>query len=384
VNWLIERNLLPNNMEEREPVRLLVNYYRAIEKRIDDPQTVNGMADIDPGRDYRLNVRGVYEDLGERVPRGYVKVLASKGSSVVTRQSGRLELAQLVASPANPLTARVFVNRIWHWIFGTGIVATTDDFGHLGERPSHPQLLDYLASEFMAGGWSIKKLVQRLALSETFRQSGDISPKALEVDPLNRLLSHYPLRRLEAESIRDSLLAVSSRLDRRLYGETIDPPRTKEDPDKRLFSGPLDGNGRRSIYIRMAIMEPPRFLATFNQPTPKVPTGRRDKTNSPAQALALLNDPFVASQAEFWAKTLIEQPQSDPQERLTVMFRRAFGRNPEAAEMARWTTLAHQLVEMHYDALAPSLPRSDIMKSLDVWKDLAHTMFNAKEFIYVR
>jgi Protein of unknown function (DUF1553)/Protein of unknown function (DUF1549)/Planctomycete cytochrome C len=384
VNWLIERNLLPNKMEEREPVRLLVNYYRAIEKQIDDPQTVNGMADMDPGRDYRLNIRGVYEDLGERVPRGYVKVLAGEGSGVVTRQSGRLELAQSVASPANPLTARVFVNRIWHWIFGTGIVATTDDFGHLGERPSHPELLDYLASEFMAGGWSIKKLVQRLALSETFRQSGDISPKALEVDPLNQLLSHYPLRRLEAESIRDSLLAVSSRLDRRLYGETIDPPRTKEDPDKRLFSGPLDGNGRRSIYIRMSIMEPPRFLATFNQPTPKVPRGRRDKTNSPAQALALLNDPFVASQAEFWAKTLIEQPQSDPQERLTVMFRRAFGRNPEAAEMARWTTIAHQLVEIHYDALAPSLPRSGIMKSLDVWKDLAHTMFNAKEFIYVR
>ena len=122
-----------------------MNYYRSIEKQIADPQTVNGMADVDPGRDYRLNVRGVYEDLGERVPRGYVEVLAGKRSGA-PKNSGRLELANRVASAANPLTARVFVNRVWHWIFGTGIVATTDDFGHLGEKPSHPELLDYLAS----------------------------------------------------------------------------------------------------------------------------------------------------------------------------------------------------------------------------------------------
>ena len=164
INWLIEKNLLPNKMEEREPVRLLVNYYRSIEKQIADPQTVNGMADVDPGRDYRLNVRGVYEDLGERVPRGYVEVLAGEHSGA-PKNSGRLELANMVASGANPLTARVFVNRVWHWIFGTGIVATTDDFGHLGERPSHPELLDYLASEFVANGWSSQE-TGSLAASE--------------------------------------------------------------------------------------------------------------------------------------------------------------------------------------------------------------------------
>jgi len=115
-----------------------------------------------------------------------------------------------------------------------------------------------------------------------------------------------------------------------------------------------------------------------------VTTSRRDKTNSPAQALALLNDPFVSSQAEFWAKTLIGQQHRDPQERLTVMFRCAFGRNPEAAELTSWTTMAHELAGMHYGAATPSLAPGDIMKSLDVWKDLAHTMFNVKEFIYVR
>ncbi|MBM3801777.1 MAG: DUF1553 domain-containing protein [Acidimicrobiia bacterium] len=385
LNWLISRKLLPSEMEQREPVRLLVTYYRSIERQIADPQTVNGMADVDPGRDYRLNIRGVYEDLGERVPRGYVKVLSGERPWPALENSGRLELANLVASNTHPLTARVFVNRVWHWVFGTGIVATTDDFGHIGERPSHPELLDFLASEFVANGWSIKKLLRSLLLSETFRQSGSISAKAREVDPLDRLLSHYPLRRLEAESIRDSLLAVSSRWDPALYGETIDPPRTKEDTDKRLFSGPLDGNGRRSIYIKMTIMDLPKFLATFNQPSPKVPTGRRDKTNSPAQALALLNDPFVASQAEFWAKRLIEQPHRTPQQRLTAMFRRAFGRDPEASELVRWTGIVTGFTQLHEGDLGRKLGEpSSFMKSLDVWKDVAHTMFNAKEFIYVR
>lgn len=379
LNWLLEKNLLPNRTEERESVQTLVNAYRKVESEIADPETVNGMADVDPGRDYRLNIRGVYEDLGERVPRGYVKVLS--GEPKAPKGSGRLEIADLVASPSNPLTARVFVNRVWYWTFGTGIVTTTDDFGHLGEQPSHPELLDYLATQFMNDGWSVKKLVRSLVLSETFRQSGHISAKAREVDPLNRLLSHYSLRRLEAESIRDSLLAVSGRLDARLYGETIDPPRPKEDATKRLFSGPLDGEGRRSIYIRMSIMQPPQLLATFNQPSPKVPMGRRDRTNSPAQALALLNDPFVSGQAEFWAKALVREPHSSPEERITAMFRRAFTRNPDATELARWTKMANDFLAAQNEG--SNHPAADIMADLPVWKDLAHSMFNAKEFIYV-
>ena len=131
-------------------------------------------------------------------------------------------------------------------------------------------------------------------------------------------------------------------------------------------------------------MQPPQFLATFNQPSPKVPMGRRDKTNSPAQALALLNDPFVEGQAEFWAKRLISQPHHDPQERIAAMFRSAFSRNPDDAELERWTKLAQDFAARKPDASAHSPTRGDPMKSLDVWKDIAHTMFNAKEFIYVR
>src|SRR5207244_10227374 len=125
-------------------------------------------------------------------------------------------------------------------------------------------------------------------------------------DPANRLLHHFPLRRLEAEEIRDQILAASGRLDRRLGGPPVNPHRANEDPQKRLFSGPLDGDGRRSIYTKITIMEPPRLLALFNQPTPKIPTGKRDVTTTPSQSLTLLNDPFVIGQAEHWARRLVE------------------------------------------------------------------------------
>ncbi len=377
LNWMIERGLLPNEPDS------LIGRYRELEKRIGEPWTVNGLADIDPGRDYRLNQRGVYEDLGGAVPRGFVEVLSTSDRGVTPEQgSGRSRLAKLAASPDNPLTARVWVNRVWHWIFGTGIVATTDDFGHLGELPAHPELLDYLAAEFVANGWSTKWLIHELVTSEAFQRSSVASAAERDADPLGRLLSHYPVRRLEAESIRDSMLAVSGRLDRTPYGEPVNPPRSNEDPEKRLFSGPLDGNGRRSIYTKMTIMEPPKLLAAFNQPAPKIPAGRRDETNVPAQALALLNDPFAVSQAEFWAAQLIAAPHATPEQRIAEMFQRAFGRKPTGADLERWTKAARDFAGLYQDL--PGAPRTDMMKSLAVWKEMAHTIFNSKEFLYVR
>jgi hypothetical protein len=378
LNGLLERGLLPNRSESNAPaeVRDLVRAYREQERRLLEPQSVNGLADVDLGFDYPLNVRGAYDNLADAVPRGGVEVLTGVGGFHATG-SGRSELAELVASPQNPLTARVFVNRVWQWVFGTGLVATSDDFGHLGELPSHPELLDHLAATFVVDGWSVKRLVRRLVTTAAFQQSGATTPHALEVDPRNRLLHHYPLRRLEAEAIRDSLLAVSGRLDATLYGPPIDPPRSNEDPLKRLFNGPLDGLGRRSIYTKMTIMEPPKFLATFNQPSPKIPTGRRDVTNVPAQALALLNDPLVADQAAFWAARLVAADHATPRDRLTAMFRSALGRDPQSEELDRWAALVDDLAVLHGAG-------SDVLRSHQVWQDVAHTMYNVKEFIYVR
>jgi hypothetical protein len=212
---------------------------------------------------------------------------------VGTEQSGRRELAEAIASPRNPLTARVMVNRVWHYVFGRGLVATTDNFGRYGEQPTNQELLDYLATRFVEDGWSAKKMIRLLMTSETFRQSTDPAAGSLEADPQNLKWSRYPVRRLEAEAIRDHILAISGRLDRTMYGPSIEPHRGEPKEYRRLFQGPLDGNGRRSIYLKVTRMEGPRFLELFDLPPPLQTRGNRDVTNVASQALALMNDPFV-------------------------------------------------------------------------------------------
>jgi hypothetical protein len=291
------------------------------------------------------------------------------------RVADRRALAESLLDSEQPLTARVYVNRVWQWIFGAGLVATPDDFGRLGDKPSHPELLDWLAREFIREGWSTKQLVRRLVLSQTFRQSGIVAEPARERDPANRLLHHYPTRRLEAEAIRDSLLAVSGRLDPRLYGRPILPFRSAEDGAKRLFSGPLDGNGRRSIYLQMSIMEPPKFLAGFNLPDLKLPTGRRDVTNVPSQALIMLNDPFVNAMARLWAAGLTKQRDATVEDRVRGMFARALGREPCGSELQRLCSALKDFA---------STPEDTLMKDSIGWERLAHVLFNTKEFIYFR
>lgn len=380
VNFLLDNGLLTNEQQAavNPEIAALVEQYRRVERTIETPCTVNGMADLEPGHNAKLNIRGEYDQFGPEVARGYMRMLHNADGTFTSTGSGRKELAEKVADPANPLTARVFVNRVWHWLFGAGIVSTPDDFGHAGELPSHPELLDHLAAQFMAEGWSLKQLVREIVQSETWQQSNETTPAALAVDPSNRLLHHFPVMRLEAEPIRDAMLAVSGRLDARLYGPPIDPQRQNEDPQKRLVSGPVDGHGRRSIYTKITIMEPPRFLATFNQPTPKIPTGRRDLTNTPAQSLALLNDPFTADQAKYWGRILTGKPHQNIENRISEMFFTAYGRPPDGHELTRWTTAVADFAKLH------NVKPEQVLVSTEVWTDVAHALFNTKEFIYVR
>ncbi len=374
LNWLLAQQLLPNQPQALPDVASLVQHYREVEARIAFPRTALSMDERSVAPlNYRLNVRGNVDEEGAAIPRDFLEVFAGKHGVAASSHSGRLELARYLASGENPLTARVYVNRVWHWVFGRGIVATPNDFGRLGERPSHPELLDWLAAEFMAEGWSTKKLVRRLVLSRTFRQAGTVAAAAAERDAENRLLHHYPTRRLEAEAIRDSLLAVSGRLDDRLYGPPINPPRAVEDAAKRLFSGPLDSRGRRSIYMKMSIMDPPKFLVCFNLPDLKLPTGRRDVTNVPAQALALLNDPLVVELAEAWARRLVEDGAGSSRERVRAMFIQALGRTPSDDELRRWQA-----------ALAGFAQSPELLADQAAWTELAHALFNTKEFIYYR
>jgi len=374
MNWLLERGFLSNSFEAAPELANLVERYREVESQIEFPRTVISMDERNVRPiEYCLNIRGNVDEDGPQVPRDFLEVFRGHNGVAAAAGSGRLELANYLGSARSPQSARVYVNRVWHWLFGTGLVATPNDFGKLGDRPSHPELLDWLTQRFIAEGWSTKKLVRRLVLSRAFRQSGEVQPAADERDPANLLLHHYPTRRLEAEAIRDSLLAVSGSLDPQLYGPPINPRRTKEDAAKRLFSGPIDGAGRRSLYLTMSIMDPSKFLMGFNMPDLRLPTGRRDVTNVPSQALILLNDPLVLQLSERWAERLLEDGRNDPSARLRAMFLEALGREPTPEESQRWI-----------QALESFGGGKPLMQDREAWTAIAHAMFNTSEFIYYR
>jgi hypothetical protein len=377
LSWLLQTGLLSNKADASPRLAELIAAYRKVEGGIVPPRMMPGMADEGAGFSQPVLLRGDYTKPGDPVDRAYVQVLTPNGFRVGAQGSGRAEIAQLIASPDNPLTARVMVNRVWQWIFGKGIVGSPDDFGHLGDLPSHPELLDDLARRFIANGWSVKKLVRELVLSRAFQADSAPTAEAQQRDPENVLLSHFNARRVDAEVIRDSILAVSGRLDGKLYGPSIQPYREKADPEKRLFAGPLDGEGRRSIYLKFQLMEAPRFLSAFNLPGGKVTQGRRDSSNVPAQSLALLNDPFVLAMADFWASRLVSDGRASVAERVDELFRAALGRPPSDEDRESCLAALRSLAATH------GVEEAGILQSREVWKDAAHMMFNLKEFIFV-
>ena len=377
VDWLVRNNLITNYVNEDDQLKQLVKQYRQVEEsEIRQPRISPGLEDVDEGIDQPILVSGVSTDFGDPAPRRFFEVF-SHSQARYQQGSGRLELARDIASADNTLTARVMVNRIWHHLFGAGLVRTVDDLGRLGEVPSHPDLLDHLATTFIESGWSVKHLIRYVVTSETFQTASRTSPEAYQVDPLNRLLHHYPARRLEAEAIRDNMLVATGRLDRTLGGASVSPFRESTNPERRLFVGPLDGNGRRSIYIKTILMEPTRFLSAFNTPGGKETMGRRESSNVPAQALALLNDPLVHEQAERWAEQLVADAEPTPRQRLNSMFLAALSRGATAEELQQFEQLVSQFAELY------EIPDHAIINSLPIWKDVAHVMFNLKEFIYI-
>lgn len=383
VRWLsalLRRGILPNDIALNRDVKRLTDRYRELDAQLQTPRVIPGVGESGSGYDQPVFIRGNCRRPGEAAPRQFLEVLTMKGMprmEIADGASGRRELAEQIASPSNPLTARVYVNRIWHHLFGTGLVRSVDDFGHVGDRPFHPELLDYLATKFMEDGWSTKRFIRAIVLSHTFQASHLASLDSKQVDPTNRLLQHFPSRRMEAEAIRDAILAVSGRLDRRLFGPSVQPYREKEYADRRLFPGPLDGDGRRSIYIKNNLMEAPKFLGAFNFPGGKVAQGRRDVTNVPAQALALLNDPFVQQQAEVWAGRLIVRPDPDARSRIEEIYLSALNRPPSAEELDRMEVFVRDLAELH------AVSADQMLSSQPLWKDVAHAVYNLKEFIYV-
>ena len=319
------------------------------------------------GIDERVFVRGNPRTPGEPVPRRMLEAIAGPDRVPHDRGSGRLELARQVIDPArNPYLGRVAVNRVWHHLFGRGIVATPDNFGVLGEPPTHPELLDYLADEFVRDGWSLKRLIRRLVLTSAYAMSSTLPE--VEADPGNDLLFRFRLKRLEAEAIRDAMLSVSGRLDLTLGGPPVPAYLTdfQGGRGKPKESGPLDGAGRRSLYlsVRRNFLSP--FLAAFDQPTPASTVGRRQVSNVPAQGLTLLNDPFAHLMADEWGKRLAKQPGSSD-ETARRMWLAAFGRPPTDAEAQECRGF---VAGREADPSA--------------WAELAHALFNVKEFVFIR
>lgn len=324
------------------------------------------------GVNERVMLRGNPKTPGEIVPRRYLEALGGLTHDVPNDGSGRLELARQMVNPAQPLVARVIVNRVWQHLFGRGLVASVDNFGVLGEAPTHRELLDRLAGDFMADGWSIKRLIRRLMLSGTYQHSSRASEPSPRIDPDNLLLSHARIKRLEAEAIRDNLLAVSGGLDQRMYGASV-PIFLSEfmEGRGRPTSGPLDGDGRRGIYLSVRRNFLSTFFMAFDYPVPFTSVGRRSVSNVPAQALTMLNSPFVAGEARRWAAR-ISREQGNTGLRIASLYMSAFGRSPtdiEAAEAADFLARQRQAYGTPDDVRA--------------WADFCHVLFNAKEFLFI-
>ncbi len=325
-----------------------------------------------------IQVRGNATRRGTMVPRGHPRFLSETTPSPVTG-SGRLELANWIASKDNPLMARVIVNRLWQHYFGTGIVSSSNNFGYQGESPSHPELLDFLATRLVETHFSLKAIHRLLLQSSTYQQSSTPEAKAVNDDPDNRLLSHMSVRRLEAECIRDALLQVSGSLDLEMHGPSVPLYVSRymtQGPDLPTTSGPLDGDRRRTVYLEVRRNRHSELLDAFNFPSVSSSVGRRPSSLLPTQALALLNDEFVAIEAHRWAQRIMLSG-GDDQEKLTRMYQMAFGRNAKPDEIAT----ALEFLKRQRNRFADA--EKDNHTELESWASLGHVLWNLAEFIYV-
>ena len=367
VDWLIENELVvPDSMAAG--LEQTITEAKQIAATIPRPRYVLAMAE-GTREDARVYIRGSHINLGAEVPPRNLTALGGE-------QLDRLALARQIASSNNPLTARVIVNRLWHHLFGRGIIPSVDDFGPQGQPASHPDLLDHLAFRFMTeDGWSLKTTIRKMVLSQTYRQASVANPAndpelLAKVDPTNALLNHVRVRRLPAESIRDAILTVSGRLDKKQFGGSVPTHRTAFMTGRGARgSGPLDGNGRRTVYLSVYRNFLNPFLLTFDMPNPFGPKGRRSNSNVPAQALTLMNDPFVIQQAKLWSQKL--KSIEDPEQRIRSAVKLAHGVEATDSQVDRFEAFVGQQIA---DGAQPD----------QAWADLAHTLFNMKSFYFLK
>jgi hypothetical protein len=327
--------------------------------------------------DAKIQLRGEPNRRGPVVRRGFLKVLGGQQLPEGRKGSGRLELAGWLAEPKNPLTARVMVNRIWQHHFGRGIVATPSDFGARGSPPTHPELLDVLALRFVEKGWSIKAMHREILLSAAYQMSCEDQPAGLNLDPENKLLWKFSRRRLEAEAVRDAMLAVSGNLDRSMGGEHPFPPVSKwgftiHNPFYAVYE-----TNRRSVYLMVQRQKKHPFLSLFDGADPNVSTDERVTTVTPAQALYLMNDPFVHEQSAGLAKRLLAEAEDDAG-RVRLAHELATGREPRQEDVAR----ALEFLKQYREKLG-ALDKPPEERELAAWAAYGRVLLTSNAFLYV-
>ncbi len=401
--------------ERREKGRELQRKEGQVQRELGDleanhpaaPPRANVLMDVGPkvAKDYPVLIRGEAQNRGEVVPRRFLEVLSPdpKKRPAFKNGSGRLELAQAIASPGNPLTARVLVNRIWQEHFGAGFVATPDDLGNMSSPPTHPELLDYLAATFVENGWSVKKLHRQIVLSRTYQQSSENNSRFATMDPQNTLLWRANLRRLDFEELHDALIAVSGALDPKIGGRSVP-------------IGSAEFASRRAVYTYIDRRNPAELLTQFDFPNPDVPSGRRYETIVPQQSLFLMNSPMVIETA----RKLVERPEfaklTSDEARVNALYLAVYQRPATAAELklclnfvqatpanapmprladaagkndpraARRAEKASQAQLAKAARTAQPEPAAAAFKTrapMDAWTKLAHALFQTNEAMFV-
>jgi hypothetical protein len=338
-----------------------------------------GVQDNANPEDCRINIRGEVTELGDSVPRGFVRVLTYPQSPDVNKeQSGRLQLAVWMTSKENPLSARVMANRVWFHLFGRGIVPTVDNFGALGEAPANQPLLDYLAVRFMNQGWSVKKLIREVMLSRTYQLSSEHNEANYAADPDNTLVWRMNRRRLEAEAIRDAILFVGGNLDlKRPEGSLTQTIQGGEIGRQARTAGVLQEVKFRSAYLPIVRGLVPEFLSLFDVADSELVVGQRDVTTVAPQALYLMNSPVVLEQAESLAKRVLESGAADDKSRVNRVFEQTLSRPADSQELA--DVLA--FVTSYTDSL-PSDLKAD-QRELQAWTSVCQSLLASAEFRYV-
>jgi len=350
---------------QQQALRLKLQQLQAALLDLTDPATqgyaVHGLREGKRIGDTNIRIRGEAERLGPIVPRGFLTAFNVPGAPVIDpSHSGRLEMAQWLTNPANPLTSRVIVNRVWQHLFGDGLVITADNFGITGDVPSNPELLDYLAAHFVQDSWSVKHLVRTLALSRTYRLGTDAPAAYCEADPSNRLLWRHSPRRLDAEELRDSMLASSDRLQLGAPPPSIAKElKMIEMRDNGAQSSAIqefaNASRARSVYLPLLRGVTPAALAAFDPVTQTLVTGHRETTTVATQALFLLNSTFVRQQSLDLAEHLLSQRRISDDARVAQAYRLTLGRNPNPAEVER----ARKFIAVYADS-SPQARRAPV------------------------